>query len=61
MASEYSLNDVLPEMHLSQIALETALMELTLHVEVRALGRSEKMCEAHCRALVKMPAISNKA
>ncbi|MBC3199904.1 hypothetical protein [Pseudomonas poae] len=33
MASEYSLSDVLERMHENQLALEAALMELTLHIE----------------------------
>jgi hypothetical protein len=31
--SEYSLSDVLERMYENQLALEAALMELTLHVE----------------------------
>lgn len=33
MPSEYSLSDVLERMYQNQLALEAALMELTLHVE----------------------------
>ena len=33
MADEYSLSDVLERIYQNQLALETALMELTLHVE----------------------------
>lgn len=33
MAGEYSLSDVLERMYQNQLALEAALMELTLHVE----------------------------
>lgn len=33
MPSEYSLPDVLDRMYHNQLALEAALMELTLHVE----------------------------
>lgn len=33
MPNDYSLSDVLERMYTNQLALETALMELTLHVE----------------------------
>ena len=33
MQNEYSLSDVLERMYENQLALEVALMELTLHVE----------------------------
>lgn len=33
MSSQYSLADVLERMYENQLALEAALMELTLHVE----------------------------
>ena len=33
MPDEYSLSDVLERMYANQLALEAALMELTLHVE----------------------------
>lgn len=33
MAGEYSLSDVLERMYQNQLALEAALMELTLHIE----------------------------
>lgn len=39
MPSEYSLSDVLERMYQNQLALEAALMELTLHVE--ASGNAE--------------------
>lgn len=39
MPSEYSLSDVLERMYQNQLALEAALMELTLQVE--AQGRAE--------------------
>ncbi len=35
MANEYSLSDVLERMYQNQLALEAALMELTLHVEAQ--------------------------
>ncbi|QXI20133.1 hypothetical protein HU724_013850 [Pseudomonas iranensis] len=35
MAAEYSLSDVLERMYQNQLALEAALMELTLHVEAQ--------------------------
>ncbi|MBK3485106.1 hypothetical protein AB4P95_07600 [Pseudomonas sp. A1437] len=35
MPSEYSLSDVLERMYLNQLALEAALMELTLHAETQ--------------------------
>jgi fructose-specific phosphotransferase system component IIB len=35
MASEYSLSNVLERMYQNQLALEAALMELTLHVETQ--------------------------
>ncbi|WP_426234803.1 hypothetical protein [Pseudomonas sp. TWP3-2] len=38
MANEYSLSDVLERMYQNQLALEAALMELTLHVEAQGLG-----------------------
>lgn len=37
MASEYSLSDVLERMYQNQLALEAALMELTLQVEAQGL------------------------
>ncbi len=39
MPGEYSLSDVLERMYQNQLALEAALMELTLQVE--AQGRAE--------------------
>lgn len=33
MSDEYSLSDVLQRMYQNQLALEAAIMELTLHVE----------------------------
>lgn len=39
MAGEYSLSEVLERMYQNQLALEAALMELTLHIE--AQGSSE--------------------
>jgi len=33
MPAKYSLSDVLERMYLNQLALEAALMELTLHAE----------------------------
>lgn len=33
MSDEYSLSDVLERMYQNQLALEAALMELTLHAE----------------------------
>ncbi|MBK3485067.1 hypothetical protein AB4P95_07360 [Pseudomonas sp. A1437] len=39
MAGEYSLSDVLERMYQNQLALEAAVMELTLHVE--AQGNAE--------------------
>ncbi|MGQ7863084.1 hypothetical protein ACUN0G_27985 [Pseudomonas sp. 32A] len=39
MPSDYSLHDVLEKMYTNQLALEAALMELTLHVEKQ--GSSE--------------------
>ncbi|MGY2441577.1 hypothetical protein [Pseudomonas sp. SDO52101_S400] len=38
MADEYSLSDVLERMYVNQLALEAALMELTLNAEVQGLG-----------------------
>ncbi|PMX03075.1 hypothetical protein C1X59_05455 [Pseudomonas sp. FW215-R2] len=35
MAGEYSLSDVLERMYQNQLALEAALMELTLHIEAQ--------------------------
>ncbi|MFJ4115169.1 hypothetical protein ACIPV9_01905 [Pseudomonas psychrophila] len=37
MASEYSLTDILERMYQNQLALEAALMELTLQVEAQGL------------------------
>ena len=37
MPGEYSLSDVLERMYANQLALEAALMELTLHVEQQGL------------------------
>ena len=37
MANEYSLSDVLERMYQNQLALEAALMELTLQVEAQGL------------------------
>ncbi len=39
MLGDYSLSDVLERMYTNQVALEAALMELTLHVEQQ--GESE--------------------
>ena len=39
MLGDYSLSDVLERMYTNQLALEAALMELTLHVEEQ--GSSE--------------------
>lgn len=39
MLGDYSLSDVLERMYINQLALEAALMELTLHVEKQ--GASE--------------------
>lgn len=36
MSDEYSLPDVLERMYQNQLALEAALMELTLHVEAHS-------------------------
>ncbi|MBH3405812.1 hypothetical protein I5P86_12185 [Pseudomonas glycinae] len=38
MSEEYSLSDVLERMYENQLALEAALMELTLHAEMRGLS-----------------------
>ncbi|KOY04118.1 hypothetical protein [Pseudomonas nunensis] len=38
MQGEYSLSDVLERMYQNQLALEAALMELTLQVEVQGLA-----------------------
>jgi hypothetical protein len=37
MSDEYSLSDVLERMYQNQLALEAALMELTLHAEKQGL------------------------
>ncbi|MGE8180489.1 hypothetical protein [Pseudomonas mandelii] len=39
MAGDYSLSDVLERLYTNQLALEAALMELTLHIEQQ--GSSE--------------------
>ncbi|WP_460149532.1 hypothetical protein [Pseudomonas sp. S3_E10] len=38
MLGEYSLSDVLERMYQNQLALEAALMELTLHAEKKGLA-----------------------
>jgi hypothetical protein len=38
MSEEYSLSDVLERMYQNQLALEAALMELTLHAEKHGLN-----------------------
>ena len=38
MSEEYSLSDVLERMYQNQLALEAALMELTLHAEKQGLN-----------------------
>ncbi len=38
MAAEYSLSDVLERMYQNQLALEAALMELTLHAEKQGMS-----------------------
>lgn len=38
MSDEYSLSDVLERMYQNQLALEAALMELTLHAEKQGLS-----------------------
>ncbi|WP_201195240.1 hypothetical protein [Pseudomonas fluorescens] len=37
METEYSLPDVLERMYVNQLALEAALMEITLHIEQQGL------------------------
>ncbi|MEJ6816291.1 hypothetical protein [Pseudomonas sp. LF-5] len=38
MSGDYSLSDVLERMYTNQLALEAALMELTLHVEQQGVS-----------------------
>lgn len=38
MSEEYSLSDVLERMYQNQLALEAALMELTLHAEKQGMS-----------------------
>ena len=38
MSDEYSLSDVLERMYQNQLALEAALMELTLHAEKQGMS-----------------------
>jgi|GEM_PF-2731599 len=62
MPGDYSLSDVLERMYTNQLALEAALMELTLHVEQQGGVRGgRRMSVGHCKRSVKTPATSNRA
>lgn len=62
MAREYSLADVLERMYENQLALEAALMELTLQKAKREDHlRSAKMYVARCSLSAKTQVISSKA
>jgi hypothetical protein len=60
MPSEYSLSDVLERMYQNQLALEAALMELTLQVEAQGMRRSGTTFVARSTQLVRTLVISNR-
>lgn len=61
MSGDYSLPDVLERIYGNQLALEAAIMELTLLVEEQERRKWAEISVAHWRHSVKTPAISNKA
>ena len=61
MASEYSLTDVLERFYQNQLALEAAVMELTLWAEQQNTLELCEMLGGHFTQFVKTRAISNKA
>lgn len=61
MAGEYSLADMLGRIYENQLALEAAIMELTLWAEQQNTAELGGISAAHLRLLGKMRAISNKA
>lgn len=61
MASEYSLTDVLERLYQNQLALEAAVMELTLWAEQQNALEVGENVRGHFIRLVKTRAISNKA
>ena len=60
MADEYSLSDVLERIYQNQLALEAALMELTLHVEAQGSSEVGDNVRGALGASVRTPGISNK-
>lgn len=61
MLGDYSLSDILERMYTNQLALEAALMELTLHLELQARLRLGITFVVRLKRLVKTPATSNRA
>jgi hypothetical protein len=54
------LSDVLGRLYQNQLALEAALMELTLHVEAQAVLKPGMTSEVLCGPSVRTPGISNR-
>lgn len=61
MSGDYSLPDVLERIYDNQLALEAAVMELTLWVEQRASQRSAIISVEHWKLLERTLATSNRA
>lgn len=60
MPSEYSLSDVLERMYQNQLALEAALMELTVHAETKGNADVGDNVRGRFTQLVRTLATSNK-
>ena len=60
MPNEYSLSDVLDRRYQNQLALEAALMELTLHVEAHGHVDVGIMSEVLLRQSARTLATSNR-
>lgn len=61
MPGDYSLSDVLERMYTNQLALEAAIMELTLHLEEQGSSEVGITFVARLTRLAKTPATSNRA
>ncbi len=61
MQGNYSLSDVLERMYTNQLALEAALMELTLHVEQQGAPEVGDNVRGALQTIGKTPATSNRA
>lgn len=60
MASEYSLAEVLERIYHNQLALEAAVMEVTLWAERQNAAEVARTCGGHFTQLAKTRVISNK-